>query len=344
MNGTGRDENMSSADHGANYDRENGDFADQVQAARRNRELIAELTRWRNSHGPSQAEVAKRMRTSQSAVARLESHQHDAQLSTLGRYVAALGLSLDFVVSDRETTAQIWSSREQDQTKEAIDRAGASPAAREPDSGEGALYAEHAGALLQYLLRLTNGDRLRAEDIVQETMLLAWRHPEAIAGKPARPWLFEVALNLAIAAIQADRQAWRSMEHGHAGDAIGDAPGGLGRASGRETPVPGSVKGQVSRREPTSGESLVRTLYAEHAGPLLRYALHLTGGDRQRAEDIVQETMWLAWQHPEAIAERPARPWLFAVARNLAVEQVRRARPHDVGKGTPPPRPSAEHG
>ena len=64
-----------------------------------------------------------------------------------------------------------------------------------------------------------------------------------------------------------------------------------------------------------SDESLVRELYAEHAAPLLRYALRMTDGDRQRAEDIVQETLFRAWQHPEAIAERPARPWLFAVAR-----------------------------
>jgi RNA polymerase sigma-70 factor, ECF subfamily len=79
---------------------------------------------------------------------------------------------------------------------------------------------------------------------------------------------------------------------------------------------------------------LVRTLYAEHAGPLLRYALHLTSGDRQRAEDIVQETLLRAWLHPAAIAERPARPWLFAVARNLAVDayRARRARPHEVGE------------
>ena len=49
----------------------------------------------------------------------------------------------------------------------------------------------------------------------------------------------------------------------------------------------------------------MRALYAEHAGPLLRYAVHLMSGDRQRAEDIVQETLLRAWQHPEAIAGRP---------------------------------------
>ena len=81
-------------------------------------------------------------------------------------------------------------------------------------------------------------------------------------------------------------------------------------------------------------EELVRALYHEHAGPLLRYALHLTSGDRQRAEDIVQETLLRAWMHPEAISERPARPWLFAVARNLAVDahRARRARRPEVAE------------
>lgn len=94
-----------------------------------------------------------------------------------------------------------------------------------------------------------------------------------------------------------------------------------------------SARGRGTRG-PASDEMLVRALYAEHAGPLLRYALHLTSGDRQRAEDIVQETLLRAWMHPDAIAERPARPWLFAVARNLAVDayRARRARPHEVGE------------
>jgi len=65
----------------------------------RQRELIARLTRRREASGLSQAGVAKLMKTSQSAVARLESGQHDAQLSTLTRYAAALGASLDVVES-----------------------------------------------------------------------------------------------------------------------------------------------------------------------------------------------------------------------------------------------------
>jgi RNA polymerase sigma-70 factor (ECF subfamily) len=59
------------------------------------------------------------------------------------------------------------------------------------------------------------------------------------------------------------------------------------------------------------------------------------GGDRQRAEDIVQETLLRAWRHPEALAadRGSARPWLCTVARNLAVDahRSRRARPPEVG-------------
>jgi RNA polymerase sigma-70 factor (ECF subfamily) len=62
------------------------------------------------------------------------------------------------------------------------------------------LYAEHAAALSRYALRLT-GDRARAEDVVQETLLRAWRHPpETTNGQypSARGWLFTVARNLVI--------------------------------------------------------------------------------------------------------------------------------------------------
>ena len=44
--------------------------------------------------------------------------------------------------------------------------------------------------------------------------------------------------------------------------------------------------------------TLMRVLYDEHAAALWRYAVRLTG-DRARAEDVVQETLLRAWQHPE---------------------------------------------
>ena len=81
---------------------------DPEEAVRRSRELITWLAHRRAASGLSQTEVARRMHTSQAAVARLESHRHDAQLSTLARYVAALGLSMDFVLRDEQGQAQGW--------------------------------------------------------------------------------------------------------------------------------------------------------------------------------------------------------------------------------------------
>jgi RNA polymerase sigma-70 factor, ECF subfamily len=61
-----------------------------------------------------------------------------------------------------------------------------------------ALHREHAPALWGYVVRLT-GDRARAEDVVQETMLRAWRHGLTDGdGGSARAWLFTVARNLVV--------------------------------------------------------------------------------------------------------------------------------------------------
>lgn len=70
------------------------------------------------------------------------------------------------------------------------------------------LYDEYAGPLFRYGLRQFDGDRLAAEDLVQETLLRAWIHPEVLTAEPgsARAWLFAVAKNLVIDAVRA-RQA-----------------------------------------------------------------------------------------------------------------------------------------
>ncbi|MFJ2405685.1 sigma-70 family RNA polymerase sigma factor [Streptomyces xanthochromogenes] len=75
-------------------------------------------------------------------------------------------------------------------------------------------------------------------------------------------------------------------------------------------------------------------LQRAHGPALLHFLLGLTYGDRQRAEDLLQETLVRAWQHPEAF-EAPyssMRPWLFTVARRLAVDarRGRLARPAEV--------------
>ena len=62
-------------------------------AAQRQR-LISDLAGQRQAAGLSQTEVAARMGTSQSAVARLESGESDLRMSTLERYAAAIGSGL----------------------------------------------------------------------------------------------------------------------------------------------------------------------------------------------------------------------------------------------------------
>ncbi len=95
-----------------------------------------------------------------------------------------------------------------------------------------------------------------------------------------------------------------------------------------------AVPRQAPRHEaaPTTGAShedtLVKMLYEEHAGPLLMFVLRLTGGDRQRAEDIVQETLLRAWRNAHRLGaqgQQSLRPWLVTVARRIAIDDHRSA-------------------
>ena len=82
-------------------------------------------------------------------------------------------------------------------------------------------------------------------------------------------------------------------------------------------------------------EALMRALYAEHAEPLLAFVLRLTRGDRQRAEDIVQETLLRAWRNADLLRDwqqTSPRPWLVTVARRIAIDSYRSetARPPET--------------
>jgi RNA polymerase sigma-70 factor (ECF subfamily) len=82
-------------------------------------------------------------------------------------------------------------------------RAVATPRQRRTPNAEEdlvrALHAEHGAALLGFVTRMT-GDAQRAEDIVQETLLRAWRKAGSLDGDAAslRSWLFTTAHHLAI--------------------------------------------------------------------------------------------------------------------------------------------------
>ncbi len=63
-----------------------------------------------------------------------------------------------------------------------------------------ALHDTHAAALWAYCVRLVGSDRARAQDVAQETLLRAWRHPEVLGREEGalRAWLFTVAHNIVV--------------------------------------------------------------------------------------------------------------------------------------------------
>jgi RNA polymerase sigma-70 factor (ECF subfamily) len=88
----------------------------------------------------------------------------------------------------------------------------------EPDRGAEALirslYAEHGRSLLAYATRLT-GDQAAAEDVVQETLLRAWKHAgDLVEGKGSvRGWLLTVTRN-----IVTDRARARAVRPAEVGE------------------------------------------------------------------------------------------------------------------------------
>ena len=61
------------------------------------------------------------------------------------------------------------------------------------------LHDAHAAAVWRYVVHLT-GDRASADDVVQETLLRAWRSPRILEQDPSttRSWMFTVAHNLVV--------------------------------------------------------------------------------------------------------------------------------------------------
>jgi RNA polymerase sigma-70 factor, ECF subfamily len=96
-----------------------------------------------------------------------------------------------------------------------------------------------------------------------------------------------------------------------------------------------SMAGTRSDRD----EQLLRALHDEYAASLWSFVVRLTGGDRWRSQDVVQETLLRAWRNPSVLDEgqRSARAWLFTVARRIVVDEWRSARSrHEVTVEDPP--------
>ncbi len=113
-----------------------------------------------------------------------------------------------------------------------------------------ALHDEHGGALWSFVLGLTNGDRARAQDVVQETFLRAWRTPAVLerTAQSPRAWLFTVAKRIVI-------DEWRTARSRHE-RVTDDVP---------ERPVPDATEQAVDRHVVLAA---LRTLSPEHRAVL----------------------------------------------------------------------------
>lgn len=116
-------------------------------------------------------------------------------------------------------------------------------------------------------------------------------------------------------------------------------PGSTGRQTGGLRSLlrrPGTA-----RPAPQDGagrdEEIVAELYREYHRPLFSFVLRLTGGDRQWAEDVVQETMIRAWRSADRLDDRTTSlmPWLATVSRRIVIDnrRSREVRPPEVGDG-----------
>lgn len=80
-------------------------------------------------------------------------------------------------------------------------------------------------------------------------------------------------------------------------------------------------------------DAALRALHDEYAGALFVFAFRASG-DRQVAEEVVQDTLLRAWQHADRYdpAKGAMSTWLFTIARNLVIDRSRRrdARPRAV--------------
>ena len=85
---------------------------------------------------------------------------------------------------------------------------------------------------------------------------------------------------------------------------------------------------------PVGDDAVITALYKQYHAPLLAFVMRLTAGNREQAEDVVQETMVRAWREAWRLdlSEPSLMPWLTTVARRIVIDDHRRrqARPAET--------------
>ncbi len=81
----------------------------------------------------------------------------------------------------------------------------------------------------------------------------------------------------------------------------------------------------------------IANLVERYESPLLAYACRLLAGDRNGAEDMVQETFLRLCREPREKIEPRIPAWLFAVCRSRIIDAARQRREVCLADDTSPP-------
>lgn len=105
------------------------------------------------------------------------------------------------------------------------------------------------------------------------------------------------------------------------------ATGGPRRNPRRSTvPQPASADTELLSSLAAGDEQALLALMDRYGGQLMHFAYRMTG-DMGLAEEIFQDTMLKAWRQAQAFRlDGHLKAWLFRVARNAAIDSMRRKR------------------
>ena len=95
-----------------------------------------------------------------------------------------------------------------------------------------------------------------------------------------------------------------------------------------------------------SDEQMARAVFAEHGRAMQLYATRLLG-DRELAEDVVQEALIRIWRHPEVLTngQGSIRGWLLTTVRNIVISwaRARAVRPREIPESPANPAAVDDH-
>jgi RNA polymerase sigma-70 factor, ECF subfamily len=97
----------------------------------------------------------------------------------------------------------------------------------------------------------------------------------------------------------------------------------------------------LGRRFAAGDVGAIAELYDRYAGPVFTVTLSRLGGDRQLAEEAVQDVFVKAWRAAASFdPERPLSPWLYEIARRSAADIARRESRRPSTTQLPPTAPA----